>query len=71
MCFCDSLAIEFQYLQRQRQIEASIEAAGADENSVAAAVEAQHIVQRQPPPRRSVDLINSLSSLFKKSLLVT
>lgn len=63
-----SLAIEFQYLQRRREIENSAENAGND-NSVAAAAEVEQI-QRQPPPRRSPEIIDCLNLFMNKTLSV-
>lgn len=64
--FPTSLAIEFQYLQRQsREVGEN-----GDDNSVAVANEGQQHVQRQPPPRRHPDIIEALTSLFNRSISV-
>lgn len=73
-----SLAIEFQYIQRRRLIENSLEGGvgggggggGGDDNSVAVGAPEIEQVQRQPVPRRIPEIIDSLSTLFNKSLSV-
>lgn len=65
-----SLAIEFQFIQRQQRLQEAVPEALGDDNSVPAALEGQQNLQRQPPPRRNADLINALMSLFNKSISV-
>lgn len=59
-----NLAIEFQYIQRRRAIENSMER--GDDNSIQGDIDQQ--VQRQPPPRRIPEIMECLTTLFNKSL---